>query len=70
VFLSRGDKHPPRRNPSLQQSLLISQGSPLVLFTRPISLVFMILSAFSIIWGIWVQLKKKGVEFVAEENDE
>src|SRR5512137_3029042 len=45
---------------SLQQSLLISQGSPLIFFTRPISLVFMILSALSIIWGIWVQLKKKG----------
>jgi putative tricarboxylic transport membrane protein len=55
---------------SLQQSLLISQGSPLIFFTRPISLVFMILSAVSIIWGIWVQLKKNGVEFVAEESDE
>jgi len=55
---------------SLQQSLLISQGSPLIFFTRPISLVFMILSALSIIWGIWVQLKRKGVEFAAEESDE
>ena len=55
---------------SLQQSLLISQGSPLIFFTRPISLVFMILSALSIIWGVWVQLKKKGVEFAAAEGDE
>jgi putative tricarboxylic transport membrane protein len=54
---------------SLQQALLISQGSPLIFFTRPISLTFMVLSAISILWGLWVQLKKKD-RVVAEEADE
>jgi len=54
---------------SLQQALLISQGSPLIFFTRPISLAFMILSAISILWGLWVQLKKKD-RVVVEETDE
>lgn len=54
---------------SLQQALLISQGSPLIFFTRPISLSFMILSAISILWGLWVQLKKKD-RVVVEESDE
>jgi putative tricarboxylic transport membrane protein len=54
---------------SLQQALLISQGSPLIFFTRPISLAFMILSAISILWGLWVQLKKKD-RVVVEESDE
>jgi len=54
---------------SLQQALLISQGSPLIFFTRPISLAFMILSAISILWGLWVQLKKKS-RVVVEETDE
>ena len=54
---------------SLQQALLISQGSPLIFFTRPISLTFMVLSAISILWGLWVQLKKKD-RVVVEEADE
>ncbi len=54
---------------SLQQALLISQGSPLIFFTRPISLAFMVLSAISILWGLWVQLKKKD-RMVVEEADE
>ena len=54
---------------SLQQSLLISQGSPLIFFTRPISLAFMALSAASILWGLWVQLKRKD-RVIAEESDE
>ncbi|MCE5333973.1 MAG: tripartite tricarboxylate transporter permease [Desulfobacteraceae bacterium] len=54
---------------SLQQSLLISQGSPLIFFTRPIALAFMVLSAISIVWGIWAQAKRKdGV--IVEETDE
>ncbi|MFZ2446845.1 MAG: tripartite tricarboxylate transporter permease [Syntrophobacteraceae bacterium] len=44
---------------SLQQSLLISQGSPLIFFTRPISLGFMVLSAISIAWGLWAQARRK-----------
>ncbi|MEN6437199.1 MAG: tripartite tricarboxylate transporter permease [Syntrophobacter sp.] len=54
---------------SLQQSLLISQGSPLVFFTRPISLAFMVLSLISILWGLWGQMKGKERVFV-EEADE
>jgi hypothetical protein len=30
----------------------------------------MILSAVSIIWGIWIKLKKGGVEFGVEKSDE
>jgi putative tricarboxylic transport membrane protein len=54
---------------SLQQALLISRGSPLIFFTRPISLAFMVLSAVSILWGLWVQLRKKD-RLVVEEADE
>src|SRR5512136_839163 len=36
---------------SLQQSLLISQGSPAIFFTRPIALVFMVLGFLSIVRG-------------------
>jgi putative tricarboxylic transport membrane protein len=54
---------------SLQQSLLISQGSPLVFFSRPIALVFMILSALSLLRGAWVQLKQKGGGLIADDTD-
>ena len=54
---------------SLQQSLLISQGSPFIFFTRPIAAFFMVLALASIIRGIWVQIKTKAPE-VALEDDE
>jgi putative tricarboxylic transport membrane protein len=54
---------------SLQQALLISQGSPLIFFTRPISLAFMALSTISIVWGLWAQLTRKGIVTV-EATDE
>ncbi len=54
---------------SLQQALLISQGSLLIFFTRPISLAFMVLSLLSILWGVWGQLKGKE-RLVAEDADE
>jgi putative tricarboxylic transport membrane protein len=54
---------------SLQQALLISRGSPLIFFTRPISLAFMVLATLSILWGLWARVKKKdGV--LLEEADE
>ena len=53
---------------SLQQSLLISQGSPLIFFTRPIALVFMALATLSIVRGIWVQVKTRAPE-IAEEDE-
>jgi putative tricarboxylic transport membrane protein len=53
---------------SLQQSLLISQGSPLIFFTRPISLVFMVLAFASIIRGVWVQIKTKAPEVALDDD--
>ena len=55
---------------SLQQSLLISQGSPLIFFTRPISVVFMGLAFLSIIRGIWVQIKSHAPEVALEEDED
>jgi putative tricarboxylic transport membrane protein len=55
---------------SLQQSLLISQGSPLIFFTRPIAVVFMAFAFFSIIRGVWVQVKSKAPEIAIEEDED
>jgi len=54
---------------SLGQSLLISQGSLLVFFTRPISAVFMGLAFLSIGRGIWIQVHSKAPEVAIEEAD-
>ncbi len=54
---------------SLSQSLLISQGSPLIFFTRPIAAAFMALAFLSIARGIWVQIKSGGPEVVEESDD-
>ncbi|HSB05202.1 MAG TPA: tripartite tricarboxylate transporter permease [Thermodesulfobacteriota bacterium] len=54
---------------SLGQSLLISQGSLLVFFTRPISAVFMGLAFLSIGRGIWIQVRSKAPEVAIEEAD-
>ena len=54
---------------SLQQSLLISQGSPLIFFTRPIALVFMILAFLSIARGLWVQIKTRAPEVALEDSE-
>jgi putative tricarboxylic transport membrane protein len=53
---------------SLQQSLLISQGSPLIFFTRPIAAGFMTLALLSIIRGVWLELRSRAPE-VAEEDE-
>jgi putative tricarboxylic transport membrane protein len=53
---------------SLQQSLLISQGSPAIFFTRPIAPVFMVLGFLSIVRGVWKQVKS-GAPEVAEEDE-
>lgn len=55
---------------SLQQSLLISQGSPWIFFTRPIALVFMCLAFASIIRGIWVQVKTHAPEVALQEDED
>jgi putative tricarboxylic transport membrane protein len=54
---------------SLGQSLLISQGSPLIFFKRPVSAVFMALAFLSIGRGIWAQVRAKAPEVVIEEVD-
>ncbi len=52
---------------SVQQSLLLSQGSPAVLVTRPISAVFIGLAILSLVRGVWKQMKSHAPE-VAEED--
>jgi len=54
---------------ALGQSLLISQGSVAVFFTRPISAVFMVLALLSIARGIWSQIKAKAPEVVTDDAD-
>ena len=54
---------------SLQQSLLISQGSPLIFITRPISAVFMGLAILSIIRGVWLQIKTRAPEIALAEDE-
>jgi putative tricarboxylic transport membrane protein len=54
---------------SLSQSLLISQGSIAIFFTRPISLFFMVLAFASIARGIWVTIKTGGPEIAEEDTD-
>jgi len=54
---------------SLQQSLLISQGSPLIFFTRPIAAVFMGLAILSIVRGVWLQIKTRAPEVALAEDE-
>ena len=54
---------------SLGQSMLMSQGSIFILFTRPISGAFMALAFASIIRGIWLQVRYKPPEVALEETD-
>jgi putative tricarboxylic transport membrane protein len=54
---------------ALGQSLLISQGSVLIFFTRPISAVFMALALLSIGRGIWVLMSAEAPEVAVEESD-
>jgi putative tricarboxylic transport membrane protein len=59
----------PMLETSLGQSLLISQGSPLIFFTRPIAAVFMGLAFLSIGRGIWAQVRAKTLEVALDEAD-
>src|SRR3989304_5694362 len=49
----------PLMEENLRRALLISRGDPTVFFTRPISLTFMLLSAFVLIIMIVPQMRKK-----------
>ncbi len=53
---------------SLQQTLLISHGSPLIFFSRPIAAAFTALALLSIIRGVWLELRSHAQE-VAEEDE-
>jgi len=54
---------------SLGQSLLISQGSVLIFFDRPISAIFMALAFLSIGRGVWAQIKAKAPEAVTDDAE-
>jgi putative tricarboxylic transport membrane protein len=54
---------------SLGQSLLISQGSVLIFFDRPISATFMALAFLSIGRGVWAQIKAKAPEAVTDDAE-
>jgi putative tricarboxylic transport membrane protein len=58
----------PMLETSLQQSLLISQGSPMTFITRPISAVFVGLAILSLVRGFWKQVKSQAPE-IAEEDE-
>jgi putative tricarboxylic transport membrane protein len=55
---------------SLQQSLLISQGSWLIFFNRPIAAFFMALAFLSIGRGIWLQIRSRAPEVAPDESDD
>ncbi len=46
---------------------MMTQGSPLIFFTRPISAVFMALAFLSIGRGIWAQVRAQAPEVVVED---
>ena len=56
----------PLMEENLRRALLISRGDPTVFFTRPISLSFMLLSAFVLIIMIVPQMRKKKEEAIHE----
>lgn len=60
----------PMLETSLQQSLLLSQGSWKIFFNRPIALVFMLLAFLSILRGTYVQFRTHAPEVAADDADE
>jgi len=60
----------PMLETSLQQSLLISIGSPFIFFTRPIAAFFMALAFLSILRGIWIQVRTHAPEIAIDESDD
>ncbi len=43
---------------SLVQAMILSSGSVLPIFTRPISLIFVVLTVFFIVWSVWIQRRR------------
>jgi putative tricarboxylic transport membrane protein len=60
----------PMLETSLQQSLLISIGSPFIFFNRPIAAFFMALAFLSILRGIWIQVRTHAPEIAIDESDD
>jgi len=54
---------------SFMQSLVMSKGSPLIFFTRPISVAFIVLTAISVVSGILLRRKTKAQQVELEESD-
>jgi putative tricarboxylic transport membrane protein len=54
---------------SFMQSLVMSKGSPLIFFTRPISIAFILLTVISIVSGILLRRKTKAQQVELEESD-
>ncbi|MEW5935839.1 MAG: tripartite tricarboxylate transporter permease, partial [Bacillota bacterium] len=54
---------------SLKQSLVLSHGSPLIFFTRPIAVGFMLLGLFTIVRGIWLQVRARAPEIAMEDGE-
>lgn len=54
---------------SLIQTLVLSKGSPLIFFIRPISVAFMILIIISLASGIWLQKRAKAKKIELEESE-
>ncbi|MGB9860313.1 MAG: tripartite tricarboxylate transporter permease, partial [Moorellaceae bacterium] len=54
---------------SLKQSLVLSDGSPLIFFTRPISVAFMIIAIAMVVWGLWLQFRGRSAELAAEDGE-
>jgi putative tricarboxylic transport membrane protein len=54
---------------SFMQSLVMSKGSPLIFFTRPISIAFILLTVISVVSGILLRRKTKAQQVELEESD-
>jgi putative tricarboxylic transport membrane protein len=54
---------------SFMQSLVMSKGSPLIFFTRPISIAFIALTAVSVVSGILLRRKARKQQVDLEESD-
>ncbi len=54
---------------SFTQSLVMSKGSPLIFFTRPISIAFILLTAVSVVSGLLLRRKTKAQQIELEESD-
>jgi putative tricarboxylic transport membrane protein len=54
---------------SFMQSLVLSKGSPLIFFTRPISIAFIVLTAISVVSGILLRRKARRQQVELEESD-